>query len=761
VPRIALLILVLALLAGGLWLLGGSRARREPASEPPRLGSGDTARSETDVLAPPAAAEDAVAAGARSGELAEEREDTGSLGKARAPALASDDLRVQVVDPARRAVAGLSLSVREADVLVSAEGTVSRATTDAEGMATFAGMRSFLLGRSAPSTLVHEVTFEEPPELQLTHALLDRDVVVSVLPPFGAIEVRASELDGTRARDTVIELSLVRRDEGRDPLSAFDRPSWSREAPGGVAHFPFVELGRDWSAAVRHSAFDVRSRADGPGPIGPGQVVVLDVVLGADHAVLALRAVDRAGRPFASARLTVERFEFFGGGQRVERDTDARGVFTVDRDLGWFFGGSLLVSHVAADGVVHSGFAELEAANEPGLHDGGDVVLEPASLLVAGRVVDERGSGVEGARVTAGASARYDPEPVETPEKDPFVFSWFSSSRFGQPQDVHGRSGPGGAFELQGQLPAGFVVWAQDRRARADPVEAGAGDRDLVLVLHGVWVVSGRVLRDPDAPIGELRLVQDGVDVASVATMDDEGSFRMEPVVSGLYDLVVRTEATELYRRTGIHVQGDTDLGAIDLTRTMHRHAITLLGGEAESLHGAYAWRSADAGGSEGWSQASFEGDGFEVWTPSPVIALRVAAAGYRQAELPRVSGSADVRLEEALRVRLLLRTTGTLPRFPYVFDPSLRLDELDVAWPEGSPYWTEENDEVVFRVATAGRLRVTWHLERRAEGMAVGGRVLGDHELALDVLDQPGEQVFVVELDGEALSALVAAPPF
>ncbi len=361
-------------------------------------------------------------------------------------------LFLRVVDTAGRPVAGLPLVVtRELPApppadrhLADSPGTALTATTDAEGRASFADLRRFLREPSPEWTLVHDVTFEEPPALLLTHALLEADTIVSVQPPFGSIEVRASELDGTRARDvSKVTLSLVRRDEGRDPLTAFQRPSFSREAPEGVARFPFVELGRAWDASMRRNASDVVSRAGGDGPLRQGESVVLEVVLGADHPVLALRAVDRAGTPFASVRLAIERFEFFGSSQRFELETDAHGVFTIDREKGWFFGGTLLVTHTASDGAVHSGYANLESSNESGLQEGGDVVLEPAGVLVAGRVVDELGRGVEGARVAAGRNARYDAEVEVLPGDDRLLSSVvLRSIRFwSEPEDEQAASG--------------------------------------------------------------------------------------------------------------------------------------------------------------------------------------------------------------------------------------------------------------------------------------------------------------------------------
>jgi hypothetical protein len=767
VPRIAFLIAALAILAGGLWLLTGSRARRAAAPGLPGIES-EPPRNDPDVLAGPAAAEDGAGTERGRDEVAGARKPAGSRAEKRAPALDSDDLHVRVLDQRRRPVVGISLRVERNDDVVGGPG--SSAISGADGLAIFGGLRNLL---RAPEegwtrwTIVHDMAFEELPTLLLTSRLLDQDVIESVLPPFGAIEVRASELDGSRAKDVALELALVRREEGRDALAAFDRPSWTREAPEGVAHFPFVELGRDWSASVHRLESDVRSHAEGAGPSGQGQVVELEVVHGSDHPVLALRAVDRAGKPFARVRLALERGRFQWSTQSFAVGTDERGVFTIDSDRGWYFGGDLLVTYTPPEGEPLRGYAQLPHVLEAGLQDGGDVVLEPSGVLVAGYVVDELGNGVADARVAAGSNVDYEDEPVPEPSVEaPELVIRLGRVTIGA-LEVSTRSSRAGAFELVGRLPGDeFQVWAQVPGMHAEPITAKRGACDLVLVLHPVWTVSGRVRSDPEAPVADLRLLRDGAEAASVASMDPDGCFRMRAVSTGLYDFVVRSGSAELLRLAGLSIASDVDLGDLDVEGRLHHHSITLLGLDTGDwttlavLRTEYVWRPVDDLAA-GWERGTFDGDRLDVRTPAAAIAVHLAPAGYRRIDLERVSGAVEVRVREPLRVRLLLRTTGTLPRYPYVFDPYLQADGLDTAWAEGSPYWTEENDEVVFRVAVAGRIEVGWHLERRSENMAIGGGVLSDHVVPIDVLDQPGEQVFVVELDGEALSALVAAPPF
>jgi len=121
--------------------------------------------------------------------------------------------------------------------------------------------------------------------------------------------------------------------------------------------------------------------------------------------------------------------------------------------------------------------------------------------------------------------------------------------------------------------------------------------------------------------------------------------------------------------------------------------------------------------------------------------------------------------LEPALRVRVVLRTDGELPAPPYVFDCELKQGEVSVGEPQGMHWFTDVNREIAFLVSEPGPVRVLWHLERRLEGPgfggAIGGDVLQEHEVEIEVQDVPREQVFTVDLDGAALTELAHDPPW
>jgi len=731
--RAILALLVLAVLAVGAILLlqGGERGTRLPtfevASEAPVDGpSGPTGALDRPAELAPGEVEPSAETAAT---------DAGKRSEARGPS--ANDLVVIVVDPADRPVAGVPLA------LETGTGRPRREVTAADGRAVFRGLRRDARARGEPLVLVHEIAAENAPRLALGADLLAQDEVRSPQPYTGSIEVRVLGAGGAPPQgETVVDLELIGTAEALDPTLAFDRPSWRGTAEQGRAFFPHVELGRDWEAVAQRVGFDVASRGRAQGPVSHGQTVRIDVDVEAAHPVLVLRAIDENGAPFGDATLTLERFSFFGSLGRHDVTTDATGVFTVDVESGWLAGGSLLVSSEVEGVGVLSGFVDIDGNREPGRHDLGDVVLSVDGVLVTGVVTDESGAAYPDAEVRVGRSPRFD--------------TGFSFS-FG-PADLTTKSGPNGRFAMVGKFAdPTFRLWAFDGNLRSQPVEAMPGD-EVALELRPHWKLEGRLLLAEGPNTLPNLVLRDGETMSSPRSFDSDGSFAMELVPPGIYELIVSFGEVEVWRVGDIVLRdADVELEPIDLRRALSRHRVTLPG--VEAVKGRLLWRS--CGGEGDWTTVVFDGGEVELLAPTDCVDLQVNVSGYRTEEVLGVSGRADVRLQPAIRVRLVLSTTGELPKPPYVFDPDPRLGGEETGSFEGSRYFTDGNREVVFLAARPGRTEVRWHLERRADNMAIGGNVLSEHAVWIDVLDVPGEQVFELDLDGEALKQLTRKPPF
>ena len=133
--------------------------------------------------------------------------------------------------------------------------------------------------------------------------------------------------------------------------------------------------------------------------------------------------------------------------------------------------------------------------------------------VIAGRVVDDRGRPVEGARVTARQSAG-------------------AASRDAVP-DADGR------FQIAGTAGAGWTVEARDHTTgRAESQGVASGGPELTLTLRPEEALTARVLGSGGTPLrgASIVLVADGREVARLRT-DSEGRFTSRALPAGTYEV--------------------------------------------------------------------------------------------------------------------------------------------------------------------------------------------------------------------------------
>ncbi len=702
-----------------------------------------------------------------------------AAGEQRQPVAAarrSGDLVVKVVDPGGRPIAGIALRLDPGsnDLAPHELRAVERAgaalTTDSDGRAVFEGLRTVLESATEPWTLRHEIPFEPPPVLVLDRAALSGGEVVSVLPHGGSIEVLVRQLDGAQVPEgTLVELALVPSGEEQDPVLSGKASKWSAPTREGRALFPWVELARTWEAIVWRPDSTLPSRSRTQGPWKPYEPVQIEIVLGADHPVVRFRALDELGQPLSRASLELEMQGFGPWGNQVT--TDEEGRFQVDLNSTQGYERGIVVLNRRGEGVVHSGRTVLPEPLQLGWNDGGDVVLAEEPLLVAGQVVDEAGRPASGSYLIAGADLQ-EVEPAADPE-DRTGFNLRLRSR-----RVRGKADERGGFELRGTLlDDGFSLRAEVGTSRSETVQVERGQDGVLLVLSPCWKVSGRLLIDPEIsylgviPRIRPRNVARGRPFVGIS---EDGHFDFSRVRAGTYDLScsLGPSGRELRLLEGIVVAGDTDVGTIDLRGCIHRCEIVLVGGEdPDQVQGQVSWRASAS--EQEWSKRYFNQGSVELLTDQVPIDVQVRPRGYRHALLERLSGRREVVLEPPLRIRLVLHTQGEFPPAPYTLSCDLRQDGTQVGDAEGSSHFSAENRELAFRVSASGRLSVHWRLERfreehrRFEGetFTTRGSIIGDvlqgHEVEIDVLDVPGEQVFTIDLDGQALTRLANQPPW
>jgi hypothetical protein len=381
------------------------------------------------------------------------------------------------------------------------------------------------------------------------------------------------------------------------------------------------------------------------------------------------------------------------------------------------------------------------------LNDGGDVVLAPEPVLAEGLVQDSSGGAVADAEIC-----------VRTDERR-------MSIGHGDHVDVRGTSDAVGHFELHGMVANGaFDLWARKGALRSAKIRAREGQRGNVLQLLAFYTVSGRLLVGPG--VEPDRIGPRFVDARHKAmrteagTRSPDGSFTLAPIPAGVYDIAWTYDGARLAVLEKVEVRKDTNLGDIDLRDKLHHNQIVLIGAPpGVKLQGEFAWRP--SGSQENWTNRGFEGTSFEVFTPVSPIDVWVRPVGFRCDPQFGVAGRSDIPVHAPLLIRIELRTTGQLPKFPYLLYAELEQAGVRVGQRADSQSFTDDNRTLSYNLSAPGKVRVTWKLEWHPDSGSRSGGVLHEQQVEIDVADIPDEQVFPIDLDAQALTKLTTKPPW
>ena len=703
------------------------------------------------------------------------------------PEASDNDLLVEIVDFTGRPVAGLPLVISvdapPPELREVRELGLPLAFTDDDGRATFPkGKLRVLDDRSSPTRhLWHFVAFEELPRIALTEAVFAQDVVRSVQPPYGSLEVHVVELDGTQAENlATVRIQLVLREETNDPNLARDRPAFhTTEIEAGRAHFPFVEPDRAWVAAALRQDTDFFSQGSGPGPIVPGTSARIEVRMGSDRPVVRLRLIDEAGRALAERSVSIRVTSDFEPGDSVEYITDESGVVLVEikGEFFWFMTPEMLIECEGQEGEKLEACLDSFSQLEPGLNDHGDVTLLRQRPIVSGRVVDEHGVPFEGASVAFGPDVRYDLSG--------------ESYHFGTDATVRATSAQDGSFQISGIPWQGQrFVWAYHTKLFSDNSGNDVPGQAEAIELETLGQRVELVLREAKQPVVTL-LVPQGLETSTslewvrndlrleVFASDDperklDSQMAMgtggqidhfyEHVSIGRFDVTCHLQGQLIGEVRGVSITEQAHLATFDLASVLRVHRLRLIRPPGdrteEEIGGDFLMRIPGQESSEA-AQHSWRGDVVEVLSLSSAVDLHLLPERYREIEVEGLSGEREVHLRAPLEVRLVLITDGPIPADPYVFDPDPQFEGHSIGSAVGSRWYTKEKRESVFLLPRAGKLTVAWHFEKRLHNGAIGGHALHGREVEIEVLDVPGEQRIELHLPAAALRELVENPPF
>lgn len=742
-PRLWILLAsVAALLAW--WLAAGRDATSEPASRAREVAAEGAQRTDTQTRGDPELSAPALADGEAS--LVTQ---PSAASVARRSATSDDGtLRVRIVDPLGAPRPGIAVWAESTLPMMPDELPGQVQISQADGLVEYGDLRRYIASAKWPWKLRADIVSERPCELALDAAALALDVVRFELPAGGELEIVVRELDGSPALDgSPVKLRLAKDPEQLLEASALERDA---RTSGGRVRFGWVELGREWEALAWRPKGSSAATARFARPSTLGDRVEIELVLGAESAVVSYRVLSPELNVLAKARLVREEVGLLGNVGRTEVVTDEHGRLSIDARASNFEADSFTLTYEPEGGPVWSARAKRLEATTAGWHDGGDIVLEPEPLMCSGRVLERDGSPAANATIVVGQAVLWGERPrtIKCDEQ--------------------------GRFEARGVWPQEIltlIALIDERESQPQSVRPPAIGVELVLthtcMLSGTLRLDEGVdkhavhfLRANDD--GSLTPVQRKQHPLSIWGMgaDETNAFRLGPLEPGPLNLVVLVDDYELARFAGLQLNGDFDLGEIDLRGKLRVLEIELIASESDAkLEGQASWRLSDGGTTH---QVNFDRSPLRIVSPAAPIDVDLRVRGYRRATFERINADTRHILQPPLRVRLVLHTPDELPKPPLHFEAELYDGESTVSAPAGARYFTPTRNTLELAVGAPGSFRVLWRLERHFEGDGFGGataaHVLEQHSVMLEVRDVPGVQEFVLELPAGALAGLDGA---
>ncbi len=484
---------------------------------------------------------------------------SGSEGVERIDLVRTFDLEVRVLDERGEPVSGVPVALRGSsdtgkhDVLEASTSDSGTATLQNAG---FAMTNSDWLENWSVSL---DLCLAAEVEVPIDPTNPPTGPIQLVLPPTGEVEVVLRNADGSEgdSPDGVVLAVRTGQDwkDGKPRLGYLEGST--PVGPGGRARFRFVGLGTTLVAFAQQNRASRMAGAALWGPTRAGQCVQVVVGLGWRSVELHGRVVDEKGAPVANTKLFVE---LFSGpprrddgkvwinasrdglvlGSRGTACTDERGMLRLDyepEDL-WEGVPQLLLSrgHDEANPLACS--VDLLRYWRTGYHDLGDIVLRPAPILAAGRVVDDLGAPVPDASVD--------------------IFPCKGARM------IRGQTDKNGMFLLRGAEPLPDFDVSARKEGYAHAARWGVlpGTADLSIEIPREAVIEGQIVVAPkslDTPLSVSLFWKDGEHSSMGSTEPVTGRrFRFAGLRAGQYQMTVTwAEREPIVRQHELHA-GET-----------------------------------------------------------------------------------------------------------------------------------------------------------------------------------------------------------
>jgi len=676
------------------------------------------------------------------------------------------ELRVEVVDSRGSPVANEPVALEFTMPSWPRSHVMVRADSDERGIAV---LRHLVPRKESRQTAAprYFVTLGGPysrrPEVPIDLESEPLEVVRLIVPDSGRVEIEFTTDDGVPYRE------LLGVGVGRAPLQESVFPQiadlvWFPARDGRVS----FSAGLDSEVGIYVCAPDESRdpvRVEFSGPKSAGEVVRRTVAVGKRRPELRGRLIDSVGVPLShlavSGEYTFGDRPWYGGeSYSFEAFSDEHGNFALPISKGVNAMRPETIVLTIEDRVLPSkrravvALGEAVTRGDEDVELGEIVALDPPQLA-AGRVVDELGAGIAGARVgfefmtsdgTAGglrwfvadANGSFDVRDWLSKESQRLRLRAAIEGRFVEatPEVELGATGVelrlsrGGALHGSFLVEPGFDPNSIRIELRSDglaesPSMVAVAERGLAIAADGSFSVSG--LRPGNAALD----------------IHDAGDDRSAPLLS-IENLVVDAGITNR----------DPRIQAIALSNVARRIELSVVDAAGRPLEGALVrMRPGDA--TSGLSRTRFTdaSGNAALWIPRTSHSLLVTKPGYRTVYFP-VSGAAQhVTLEAGVELRVSIQgITSDAPRH------ELRLMPAGEGYPDidSQERWLETGEFVIAPLGPDGKATLfvvqpgSYALELTRESGP--GRVTRLHRRTLDVSENEGVREIVIDLaDGEA----------
>ncbi len=281
----------------------------------------------------------------------------------------------------------------------------ARRRTDEKGYAVFKHFQFYRRNASSWWPKEHASRFEAVLMVPLTEPVREgfggkpvpEDVIELRMPPTGSVALRTVDRDGRPFTHPVHgELRII---DGKNPRWA--RLPIRKEQDERVIEFPFVGLGMQLDASCRLDDDDFRWRAPAfAGPQQSGERLVVDLVVAPGAAMLYGRLLDEGGAALAGLNTTFLINSLRGRLEGEEVQLDQEGRFHLPYEVRGQHQAPWRLQVRCLGRMPVPGLATtLDILPKEGVMDIGDLQIGDLTRISSGRVVNDLGEPIAGARV--------------------------------------------------------------------------------------------------------------------------------------------------------------------------------------------------------------------------------------------------------------------------------------------------------------------------------------------------------------------------